>query len=61
MCILTVKCLRCGNAFIPEVIEGEYGAISGYVQDKLCYYCFEKALEEWEERRRRKIAERNEY
>lgn len=61
MCTQTVKCLRCDKAFVPEVIEGYYGSVSEFIQDKLCYHCFEEGLEEWEERRRRKIAERNEY
>lgn len=49
------KCKRCGDEFIAEEIE------PGWFQDRLCYDCFEDALEEHEERKRERIARENEY
>ena len=47
-------CRRCHEEFYSEEGDDNHGT-------KLCYFCFEESLEEFEENRRRKIAERNEY
>lgn len=47
-------CKRCKLQYRDD--EGDDGFETG-----LCYQCFEEGLEEYEEARRRKIAERNEY
>lgn len=50
------KCRRCGELFLPDL--DDRGEI---VSDKLCYYCFEDALEDFEEKKRERIARANEY
>jgi hypothetical protein len=47
-------CKQCHLKFHDD--EDDDGFKTG-----LCFRCFEDSLEEYEERRRRKIAERNEY
>jgi len=53
-----LKCQRCGGAFKAEWIGDDD---NGFLQDKLCYDCFEDSLEEYEERKRERIARKNEY
>lgn len=45
-------CKKCGVRF--EVEDDEE-------QTKLCYHCFEDSVEEFEEKRRERIARENEY
>lgn len=49
------KCVKCGDKFYLEYEHGEL------LSDKLCYYCFEDGVEEFEERKRERIARQNEY
>ena len=49
-----MQCKRCDKTYIEEPETDNEG--SG-----LCYFCFEVSLEEYEERRRERIAEQNEY
>lgn len=50
------KCLKCGDQFLPDRDrEGEL------VSDKLCYHCFNDAIEDFEEKKRERIARQNEY
>lgn len=54
------KCQRCGSNFD----DSEHYNLSDEVFEgipKLCYHCFEDALEEWEEKKRERIARENEY
>lgn len=44
-------CKECGQLFVPDCED----------QTKLCTWCFEGALEEYEIQKRQRIAERNEY
>lgn len=51
-----LKCLKCRCKF--EVEEDD----DGYpVSTKLCYNCFEEGVEDFEEKRRERIALANEY
>lgn len=50
------KCQRCGEQVLPDLDDD--GEI---MSNKLCYHCFEDALEEHEERKRERIARENEY
>lgn len=50
------KCKKCGEGFLPDLDhDGEI------VSEKLCYFCFEDALEEFEEKKRERIARENEF
>ena len=48
------RCKECDRTYFYDEENDEFGT-------GLCCYCFEGALEQYEEDRRRKIAERNEY
>jgi hypothetical protein len=48
------RCRKCERRYVDD--EDDDGFETG-----LCYECFETGLEDYEENRRRKIAERNEY
>jgi len=48
------KCKRCQREYHDD--EDDDGFETG-----LCYQCFEDSLEEYEERRRERIARANEY
>lgn len=52
------RCQKCGDFFQAEWIGS---AERGFMQDKLCYECFEESLEEHEDRKRGRIARANEY
>lgn len=47
-------CKKCLIAYVDEEGSDEFGT-------GLCYECFESSLEEFEERRRERIARENEY
>lgn len=49
-----LDCQRCGRKFLFDEDDEE-------AQRKLCYDCFETSLEEFEEKRRERIARENEY
>jgi formylmethanofuran dehydrogenase subunit E len=51
---MTDKCKRCGESYYEEE---DYDSF----ETGLCYYCFEESLEEYEIRKRERIAEQNEY
>ncbi len=51
----TLTCKRCRQPYF-EGSEGDDNFETG-----LCYHCFEDALEEYEERKRERIARQNEY
>jgi formylmethanofuran dehydrogenase subunit E len=48
------KCKRCNE---PYYEEDDYDSF----ETGLCYHCFEDSLEEYEERKRERIARENEY
>ena len=48
------RCKRCGDSYHDD--EDDDGYETG-----LCYRCFEDSLEEYEEKRRERIARENEY
>ena len=50
-------CQKCHREFLPEQDDDEFE----FSQTKLCYECFEASLEDYEERRRERIARQNEY
>lgn len=52
------RCQKCGDFFQAEWIGSEE---NGYMQDKLCYSCFEDSLEDYEDNKRERIARENEY
>lgn len=47
-------CKRCHRKYFDDEDDDGF-------ETMLCYECFEESLEEYEELRRRRIAERNEY
>lgn len=47
-------CKRCDRPYIYEPGADEFST-------GLCYHCFEDAIEEYEEKRRERIALENEY
>ena len=47
-------CKKCRLPYHEDEDDDEFGT-------GLCYHCFEEGIEEYEERRRRRIAEQNEY
>lgn len=51
------KCVECGRMFDPEQDFPD----DDFPQEKLCYECFEASVEEFEEKRRERIARENEY
>lgn len=54
------RCVKCGQPFQFEFVcdsEGDEYPLS----TNLCSYCFEEAVEEYEEKRRARIARDNEY
>lgn len=48
------ECKACGRPFVCDDDDDEAGT-------NLCYICFEDGIERNEERKRRRIAEENEY
>lgn len=48
------RCRRCNSLYEDDEDNDEFGT-------GLCYFCFEDSLEEYEERKRQRIAEQNEY
>lgn len=55
-----LKCKKCGDSFKVEYEEDADG--NEYpVSLNLCYHCFEDGVEEYEIRRRERIARENEY
>lgn len=54
------KCLKCGNLFVPEIADGADGE-QYEVNTKLCYTCFEDGVEDFEEKRRERIARESEH
>jgi hypothetical protein len=53
----TMVCKKCHRMFKEDGAEDDDLSVG----TGLCYDCFEEGVEEYEERRRRKIAEQNEY
>ena len=45
---------KCRRPYFEDEDDDEYGT-------GLCYHCFEEGVEEYEERRRERIARENEY
>lgn len=52
--MITFRCKKCEQKAAYEYGDDNEGT-------GLCYYCFEDGMEEYEERRRQRIAEANEY
>jgi hypothetical protein len=48
------QCKECGKTCIEDEDADEHGT-------GLCCYCFEGELEDYEDNKRRRIAEQNEY
>lgn len=48
------KCRKCKLPYREEPDDDAF-------ETGLCYHCFEDSLEDYEERRRQRIAEQNEY
>ena len=49
------KCKVCKQNYIEEDEDDDHAGTG------MCYHCFEDSLEEYEERKRERIARRNEY
>ena len=47
-------CRKCHMSFFDDVDADEYGT-------GLCHHCFEEGVEEYEEKKRQRISEQNEY
>lgn len=55
-------CKDCGRFFKAVfVYDDDSFESEGYQQNKLCSDCFEGAIEEYEEKKRERIARENEY
>lgn len=48
------RCKKCNRKFLADEDDDEYGT-------GLCYECFEEGVEEYEIKRRERIARENEY
>lgn len=55
------KCKECGQLFYPEMVEDEETGDEYFLSETLCSWCFESAIEDFEERKREHIARDNEY
>ena len=47
-------CKRCRERYHEDEDDDHF-------ESGLCYHCFEDVLEDWEERKRERIARQNEY
>lgn len=52
-----LRCKKCQCRYQEEHSDDDDLSIG----TGLCYHCFEEGVEEYEEKRRRRIAEQNEY
>mgnify|MGYP001614274603 CR=1 FL=1 len=57
MSVDLLRCKKCQCQYREDFSDDDDPSIG----TGLCYYCFEDGVEEYEEKRRRRIAEQNEY